>query len=61
MERLIRLMELAGWRVKKGKHYKMLCPCGDHMLVMQKTPADYRGVRNAKQALKRTCYGKIRK
>jgi len=52
-KRLIRLATDQGWRVVVNKHVKLFSPNGKDMVVMPATPGEYRGIKNAKAALRR--------
>jgi len=45
----------AGWRErgKQKNHNKLICPCGEHMLVFPKSSSDWRGLKNLSATLRR--------
>ena len=47
-----------GWRVSGGsdRHYKILCPCGEHMVILGASPSDRAAAINVRARLRRTCW-----
>lgn len=43
----------AGWRVQDGKHIKLFPPLPHPMIVVAKTPSDWRAFRNNRAACRR--------
>ena len=44
----------AGWTAKRSKHMKMLCPCGQHIILLPLSPSDNRWEKNETARAKRT-------
>lgn len=59
LEKILRSLEVQGWRVEKGrKYYKVKCPCEDkHLSTVKCTPSDPRYPLNLRKKLTReTCW-----
>lgn len=58
IKRLVRDLELQGWRVelRKSGHYVAYAPDGEHMVTFASTPSDHRALRNILALLRRYGY-----
>lgn len=58
LEKILRSLESQGWRVTKGRYYKVKCPCNEkHMSTVKCTPSDPNYPLNLRKKLSReTCW-----
>lgn len=53
---LVHQLERQGWRVERGRHNKLVTPCGRRFVTFSVTPSDRRDYQNMRRDVRRVCH-----